>query len=114
MDDRRLSTRVIAARAGISQERADHILRNELEMSKVFARWVPRLLTHDQMRTSATLSWDNLTLMQQDPESFLARFVAMDETWFHHFHPETKEQWKQWKHSNSPTPQNGQGDNLGR
>ena len=41
MEDRRLSTRVIAARAGISQERADHILRNELEMSKVSARNVP-------------------------------------------------------------------------
>ncbi|XP_076063300.1 protein GVQW3-like [Oratosquilla oratoria] len=28
MDDRRISTRVVAVRAGISQERADHILRN--------------------------------------------------------------------------------------
>ncbi|XP_076055512.1 protein GVQW3-like [Oratosquilla oratoria] len=38
MDDWRISTRVIAALAGISQDRADHILRNELEMSKVSAR----------------------------------------------------------------------------
>ncbi|XP_076069178.1 protein GVQW3-like [Oratosquilla oratoria] len=35
MDDRRISTRVIAARAGISQERADHILTNEVKMSKI-------------------------------------------------------------------------------
>ena len=28
----------------------------------------------------------------------------MDETWVHHFEPETKEQSKQWKHSSSPAP----------
>lgn len=39
MDDWRLSTRVIADRAGISQEHADHILHSECEMSKVSARW---------------------------------------------------------------------------
>ncbi len=58
MDDQQLSTRVIAAR--ISQERADHILHNELVI-KVSARWITRLLMHDQMRTSANLSRDNLT-----------------------------------------------------
>ncbi|XP_076041942.1 protein GVQW3-like [Oratosquilla oratoria] len=90
IDDRRISTRVIADREGISQERTDHILRNELEMSRVSARWVSRLLTHDQVRTCATLSRDNFTLIQQEPESFLARFVTMNETWVHHFHPKTK------------------------
>ncbi|XP_076042030.1 histone-lysine N-methyltransferase SETMAR-like [Oratosquilla oratoria] len=52
------------------------------------------------MRTRETLSRDNLTLMQQDPESFLAIFVTMDKAWVYHFHPETKEQWKH----NSLTP----------
>ena len=28
----------------------------------------------------------------------------MDETWVHHFDPETKEQSKQWKHPGSPPP----------
>jgi len=28
----------------------------------------------------------------------------MDETWAHHFDPETKQQSKQWKHATSPTP----------
>lgn len=111
MEDRRLSTRVIAARAGISQERADHILRNELEMSKVSARWVPRLLTHDQMRTRSNFSRNNLVLMQEDPEKFLSRFVTMDETWVHHFQPETKEQSKQWKHKTSPTPKKAKATN---
>lgn len=37
MDDWQLSTRVIAARAGMSQESADQILHNKLKMSKVSA-----------------------------------------------------------------------------
>jgi len=28
----------------------------------------------------------------------------MNETWAHHFDPETKQQSKQWKHVTSPTP----------
>lgn len=38
MDVQRLLKRAIAARAGISQECADHILHNELEMSEVSER----------------------------------------------------------------------------
>ncbi|XP_041366729.1 uncharacterized protein LOC121381476 [Gigantopelta aegis] len=39
-----------------------------------------------------------------DLNSFLRRFVTMDETWVHHFQPETKQQSKQWKHPGSPPP----------
>ncbi|XP_076047304.1 uncharacterized protein LOC143028824 [Oratosquilla oratoria] len=56
------------------------------------------------MLIRATFSQYNLTLIQQDPESSLTTFVTMDETWVHHFHPETKEQSKQWKYNNSPIP----------
>ncbi|XP_076068328.1 histone-lysine N-methyltransferase SETMAR-like [Oratosquilla oratoria] len=104
MEGRRLSSRQIATRMGISQERAVNILTNELGMSKVSARWVPRLLTPDQKRTRRTMSAENLELFEADPENFMARFVTMDEFWVHHYQPETKEQSKQWKHASSPTP----------
>ena len=29
----------------------------------------------------------------------------MDETWLHHYDPETKQQWMEWRHSGSPRPQ---------
>ncbi|UYV63717.1 hypothetical protein LAZ67_2005415 [Cordylochernes scorpioides] len=32
------------------------------------------------------------------------RFVALDETWAHHFTPESKQQSMQWRHSGSPPP----------
>jgi len=35
-------------------------------------------------------SRDNLSLYNADPANFLRRYVTMDETWAHHFDPETK------------------------
>lgn len=104
MEDRRISCRQIAERLGISIERADNIVTKELGFSKVSARWVPRLLTPEQKRTRCTLSTSNLELFEADEENFLARFITMDESWVHHYQPETKEQSKQWKHTSSPTP----------
>ncbi|XP_012057343.1 PREDICTED: histone-lysine N-methyltransferase SETMAR-like [Atta cephalotes] len=56
------------------------ILHEQLDMKKLSARWVPRLLTVDHKRD----------------HEFLRRFITVDETWIHYFTPETKEQSKQW------------------
>jgi len=60
MGDRRLTISQIASDVGISRERVEHILHNELGMSKVSARWVPRLLTPNQKHTRLTMSWASL------------------------------------------------------
>ena len=104
MQDRRTSCRQVAERLGISIERADKILTKELGFSKVSARWVPRLLTPEQKSIRCTVSMDNLELFEADEDNFLARFITIDETWVHHYQPETKEQSKQWKHTSSPAP----------
>ena len=80
MTDRRVTGRYIASTAGISQERVHSILREDLEMRKLSAHWVPRLLTVDQKHTRCTLSRTNLNLFKEDPANFLKRFVTMDET----------------------------------
>ena len=49
-------------------------------------------------------SRDNLSLYNADPAKFLRRYVTMDETWAHHFDPETQQQSKQWKYVTSSTP----------
>ena len=97
MTGRRVTERYIASTVGISQERVHSVMTEDLEMRKLSARWVPRLLTVDQKHTRRTLSRTNLNLFEEDPANFLKRFVTMDETWVHHFTPETK-QSKQWKH----------------
>ncbi|XP_029639675.1 protein GVQW3-like [Octopus sinensis] len=104
MEVNRISCRQIAERLGISNERADNIVKKELGFSKVSARWVLCLLTPEQKCTRCTLSMSNLELFEADEENFLARFITMDESWVHHYQPETKELSKWWKHTSSPTP----------
>lgn len=104
LDDRRTTERKIAFELKISQERVHNIIHHELGMNKVSARWVPRLLTPENKRARFLISRDNLALFVRDPENFMDRFITMDETWVHHYQPESKEQSKQWKHPGSPTP----------
>ena len=42
--------------------------------------------------------------MQLDWNLFLKRIVTGDETWIHHYDPESKQQSMQWKHASSPSP----------
>ena len=50
------------------------------------------MLTEDQKKTRVNVSRELLSLYQQDTEGFLARIITQDETWVHHFDPETKKQ----------------------
>lgn len=104
MKDRRLKVREIADIVGISYERTQNIIVNELGFSKVSARWVPKLLSVEQKITRLTISRDCLDLYEADPQDFLDRYVTMDETWVHHYTPETKQQSKQWVRAGSPPP----------
>lgn len=96
LGDRRLKLHEIAEAVQISKERVCNILNNILCFHKVCARWVPRLLTADQKMNRKTISQDNLTLFRKNPTEFLRRFITMDETWIHHYTPESKLQSKQW------------------
>ena len=73
-------------------------------MSKVSARWVPRMLTDDQKRTRLDITRYLLSRYQDDIGDFIEQVVTQDETLVHHFDPESKMQSKQWKHPGSPPP----------
>ena len=85
LTDRRLTEHFIATELDISQERVHAIIHNHLEMTKVSARWVPKLLGPDQKRLRCNMSKNNLAIFDADPHRFISRFVTMDETWVHHF-----------------------------
>jgi len=51
LDDRQMKVCEIAETIGISKQRVGYILHEELDMKKLFIRWVLRLLTADQKRT---------------------------------------------------------------
>ena len=104
MKDRRVSVRHIAAAMDLSVGSVETIIHERLHMSKVSARWVPRMLTPEQRQVRKETSIEILSLFNEDTENFLNRLVTQDETWVPHFDPETKAESRQWKHSDSPPP----------
>lgn len=104
LDDRRLKVHDVAEALRISYGSAQQILVENLNMTKVSSRWVPRMLSFDQKQIRVRYSRECLAMMRRDRQDFLCRFVTTDETWIHHYQPESKEQSKQWveKGDNAP------------
>ena len=80
---------------GISFGAVQSIRTDILGMSKVSARRVPQMLTDDQKRTLLKISKYLLSRYEDDPKDFIKQIVTQDETWVHHFDPESKMQSKQ-------------------
>lgn len=104
LGDRRLKVRELADMVGISKSTIHRILSENLDMRKLCARWVPRLLTLEQKQRREDVSIECLAMFHSNKADFLRRFITTDETWVHHFTPETKEQSKQWTERGEPAP----------
>jgi histone-lysine N-methyltransferase SETMAR len=104
LGDRRIKVREIAETIGISKERVGYILHEELDMKKLCARWVPPSLTADQKRTRMKISEQCLERLNTNKTDFVGRFIIMDETWIHHYTPESKLQSKQWTEAGCLVP----------
>jgi len=102
LEDRRISAKSIAEQLGISRERVGSVIHEDLDMRKLSAKWVPKCLNGDQKRQRCQLSEPLLEFFWRDPNDFLLRLATMDETWLHHYDPETKQQSMEWRHSGSP------------
>jgi hypothetical protein len=46
---------------------------------------------------------DPLNQYEAESDSFLDRIITGDETWCHHYKPESKWQSMEWRHVNSPS-----------
>jgi hypothetical protein len=91
-----MKVREIAETIGILKERVGYILHKEFDFKKLCARWAPRLLTADQKRTCMKISEQCLERFNKNKTDFMRRFITMDETWIHHYTPDSKQQSKQW------------------
>lgn len=94
LDDSHLTVQQIAKSIGISSGSVHTVLTEILEISKFSARLVPRMLTSEQKLKRVVISRTILTCFQADPEYSHFRLVTQDETWLHHFEPESKIQSK--------------------
>ena len=63
------------------------------------------MLSEENMMTNRTeASRQFLRKFIQSGIGFLDRIITTDETWFHYYDPETKQQSSQWENIDSPRP----------
>lgn len=105
-EDRRLSIRMIGERLGIDKETVRKILHDDLNMSKVCAKLVPKNLSADQKLMRLRICSDVLEQFDNDP-SMEERIITCDETWIFQYDVETKRQSMHWKSPASPRSKKG-------
>lgn len=104
LEDARLKKKQLAEMVGVSDTTIFKILHDHLGMSKVSARWVPRILTPLQKQQRVECSRAFLDLCNEDKDGVLSRIVTGDETWVHHYEPESKQDSMQWHKKGTAPP----------
>ncbi|XP_015794241.1 histone-lysine N-methyltransferase SETMAR-like [Tetranychus urticae] len=104
-DNGRISTREISARFELSHETARTILRNDLDLQKMNARWVPKTLSLTEKRRRVAIARSTLAEFGDEWENFLSRIVTGDETWVSYETPESRLDCAEWLPRGSKPPE---------
>ncbi|XP_026822225.1 protein GVQW3-like [Rhopalosiphum maidis] len=83
--------------------RVQTILTTDLDMRRVAAKFVPKLLSGEQKENRKQIATDLLECSESD-DFFFKSIITGDETWVYGYDPETKVQSSQWKTPDSPRP----------
>ena len=102
LENRKISIECIVQETALSTGTVHTILHEYLSMSKVCARWVPKMLTPNMKATRVNTSSVLLSRYNVNPENFLSRVVTGDETWVYYYDPPSKFESMEWKHAGSP------------
>ena len=102
-EDHRRTVKDIAAIVNVSYGTVQTILTCDLNMHRVGAKFVPRLLTPEQKEHCVAICYELRQRAVDDP-SFISRVITGDDSWVCGYDPETKQQSLQWKSSGSPRP----------
>ena len=81
MEDRRLTVKQIAVNVSISVGSVDTILHEDLKMRKIFARWVPRMLTNENKASRVAMCQAMLSRDKGMNSAFFSSIVTMVKTW---------------------------------
>ena len=101
--DRQLTVRMIAEELSFNKDTVWGIITENIEMRKVCAKMVPKLLSEDQKERRVTVCEDIIERRKGDPD-LLRRVITGDESWIFEYDTETKQQSRQLKSLASPRP----------
>ena len=93
---------MIAKEHSINKDTVCGIITENLEMRKMCANMVPKVLSEDQKQQRVTVCQDIIERLD-DPD-LLGRVITGDESWTFEYDPETKWQSRQWISPASPRP----------
>jgi len=92
----------IATKLGIGHSAVQE-MTGSLVYRKICDRCIPHLLTEDHKVQRKAITSEMFRRYQDKGYDFLLGIVMDNESWFHHFAPETKWQIMEWHHLDSPT-----------
>ncbi len=101
--DHRLTVRMISEELSIGRDTVWNILTENLEMRKLCAKMVPKMLFKDQKQRRFTVCQDISERLEEEPY-LLNNVISGDEAWVFEYDPETKRQSREWKSPASPRP----------
>ncbi|UYV63135.1 hypothetical protein LAZ67_2003260 [Cordylochernes scorpioides] len=99
----RIGLRDIEEETGISKSLVESIIKEDLQLKETPLKFVHKMLTIQQKENRVEVAKKMLEMVEEN-SNWKEKFVTMDETWAHHFTPESKQQSMQWRHSGSPPP----------
>lgn len=102
--NRRITVEGINLLMGISHGSVHTTVTKHLLYHKICMQWVPHQLTEEEKTQRMAVSLGHLQQYHVEEHVFLSRIATGNETWCHHFEPESKWQSQQWKHVNSAPP----------
>jgi hypothetical protein len=101
LDNRRVTIDAVAYHLLISHGSVHENIHNRLGFHKVCARWFPKQLRNEHKLNRLTTCRSLLKRYHQEGDAFLRRIITGDETWIHHYAPESKHQSLEWKYPTS-------------
>ena len=96
-EDRRRTVREISDSVNLKKTVVHQIMKEDLNLSKVSATWVPRLLSAEEKDA-------HIRRYEREGDRFLGRIVTTDETYISLYEPESKFESMVWKQPSSPPP----------
>jgi len=102
--DRRRTIHDLCAEVGIGYGSCQRILTEQLNMHRIAAKFVPRVLTQDQKDSRVAICQELKETVKNDP-TFNLNVITGNESIVYAYDPETKLQSSQWKSTGSPKTQ---------
>ena len=103
-EDARYTVQETEELSGIYSSSVLKILRKILGLRKIFARWVPHLLTDEQKQSRVRPASQVIEKYDKCDPCRLEEIVTSDETWIYHFQPDSKTKNKVWVSSEGDRP----------